>query len=444
MKAIPKAEFARRRRKLMDQMAPGSIAVIPSAKMMVRNRDVEHFFRQESDFYYLTGFDEPDACLVLVPGREQGEVILFCRERERNVEIWHGLMHGPEGAVAKFGADDGFPITDIDDIITGLIEGRSRIYTNIGMDPAFDRQVMDWVNQIRANESTGGRPPEDFSDLSHLLHDMRLIKSKAEINMMRRAAEITAKAHTRAMTFAKPGQWEYELEAEINHEFMRSGSRRSAYCAIVAAGNNACTLHYLENNQKIKAGDLVMIDAGCEFGYYASDVSRTFPASGRFSQEQQLLYQMVLDAQYAAIAVVKPGNTFDNPHQAALRVIVTGLVDLGILAGDIDDLLAAKAYQELYMHRTGHWLGMDVHDVGDYKLGGEWRVLEPGMTLTIEPGIYIDAENDKVAKKWRGIGIRIEDDILVTKDGCEVLSKDVVKEISDIEALMNGGQASLF
>jgi Xaa-Pro aminopeptidase len=444
MKSISQKEFAERRRKLMEHMVADSVAIIPSARMLIRNRDVEHQFRQDSDFYYLTGFDEPDACLVLIPGREQGEVILFCRDRDPEREIWDGYRQGPEGVVKNFGADHGFPIEDIDEILPGLIEGRSRIYTGIGVSPDFDRQLMEWVNQIRAKVRTGARPPEDFSDISHLLHDMRLIKGKAEVEMMRRAAEISARAHTRAMEFVKPGVFGYQLEAEINHEFSMAGSRRPAYQAIVGSGANSCILHYVENTKKIEDGDLILIDAGCEYGYYAADITRTFPANGRFSDQQKAIYQLVLDAQYAAIDAVKPGNTFNDPHIAALRVITEGLVELGLLTGDVDELIESEAYKDFFMHRTGHWLGMDVHDVGDYKLGGEWRVLEPGMVLTIEPGVYVSPDNEQVDPKWRGIGVRIEDDVLVTSSGYDVLTKDVIKEVSDIEALMNGGQAGLF
>ncbi len=444
MKSISSKEFSERRQRLMSQLEENSIAIIPSAKMVIRNRDAEHQFRQDSDFYYLTGFNEPDACLVLIPGREQGEYLMFCRERDREREIWDGYRQGPEGVVKKLGADDAFPIDDIDEILPGLIEGRTRVYSRMGALPEFDRQLMDWVNQIKAKVRTGAVPPEDFSDISHLLHDLRLIKSKQEIAIMRDAAKISAKAHIRAMQYCKPGVGEYQVEAEIIHEFGTNGARFPAYSSIVGSGKNACILHYVENTKIIEDGDLVLIDAGCELSLYASDITRTFPANGRFTDEQKAIYQVVLDAQYAAIDATRPGNTFNHPHEAALNAIVSGLIELGLLQGSVDENLESESYKEFFMHRTGHWLGMDVHDVGDYKLGGEWRVLEPGMALTIEPGIYISPDNKDVEEKWRGIGVRIEDDVVVTKSGCDVLTEDVIKEISEIEALMNGGQGGLF
>jgi Xaa-Pro aminopeptidase len=324
------------------------------------------------------------------------------------------------------------------------MEGRTRVYSPMGVDDGFDHQLMTWVNQIRSKVRTGARPPEDFSDISHLLHDLRLIKSRQEIAIMRAAASISARAHKRAMLACKPGKLEYQLQAEIEHECMLAGSPWPAYPAIVGAGANGCILHYIENSCKIKNGDLVLIDAGCELQYYASDITRTFPANGRFSEPQRQLYDLVLAAQYAAIEQVKPGHTWIAPHEAVIRVLVEGLVELGLLNGRIDDLIEQEAFKPFFMHKTGHWLGMDVHDVGDYKVGGEWRVLEPGMVLTIEPGLYISPHNTDIDPRWRGIGIRIEDDVVVTRDGCEILTKDVPKEASDIEALMNGGQSSLF
>ncbi|PTY37472.1 Xaa-Pro aminopeptidase [Saccharospirillum sp. MSK14-1] len=443
MTRISRTEFAERRQQLMEQLAPGSIAIIPGASETIRNNDVHHPFRQNSDFMYLTGFAEPDAVAVLVPGREAAQYILFVRDKDPEREIWDGYRAGPEGAVADYDADDAFPIDDIDDILPGLMEGRSRVYSHMGVDAGFDHQLMAWVNQIRARVRLGARPPEDFSDIAHLLHDQRLVKSEQEIAIMREAAQLSARAHKRAMQACQPGVMEYQLQAEIEHECMLGGSPWPAYPAIVGAGDHACVLHYIENAAPIKDGDLVLIDAGGELEYYASDITRTFPANGRFSEEQRTLYDLVLRAQLASIEAVKPGATWIEPHEATVRVLTEGLVELGLLKGDVDTLIEHNAIKPFYMHKTGHWLGMDVHDVGDYKVGGEWRVLEPGMVLTIEPGLYISPNNTDVDEKWRGIGIRIEDDVVVTRNGCEILSADVPKDPTEIEALMASSEQRL-
>ncbi len=435
---IPVKEFADRRHKLMAQMAADSIAIIPSASERVRNRDVLHPFRQDSDFQYLTGFGEPEAVLVLIPGREHGESVLFCRERNPEKELWDGFLVGQEGAIERFGLDDAFPIADIDDILPGMIEGRSRLYYPLGKDAQFDSQIMEWVQVIRSKVRTGAQPPGEFVALEHFLHDLRLYKSANEIKVMARAGEISAEAHCRAMKRAREGGYEYQLEAELIHTFMAHGARSTAYPSIVGAGANGCILHYVENSAPLNDGDLVLIDAGCELECYASDITRTFPVNGRFSDPQRALYEVVLAAQYAAIDEVRPGNHWNHPHEAALKVLTQGLIDLGLLKMSLDDALAGEAYRPFFMHRTGHWLGMDVHDVGDYKVGDAWRVLEPGMALTVEPGLYIAPDNDSVDPQWRGIGIRIEDDVVVTRDGCRVLSDAVPKRIDDIEALMAG------
>jgi Xaa-Pro aminopeptidase len=435
---ISKAEFVRRRKKLMAMMDRHSVGIVPGAREVTRSRDTEYPFRQNSDLFYLTGFEEPDAVLVLIPGRRQGQVILFCRERDPEMELWNGYRVGPEGAVAYLGVDDAFPIDDLDEILPGLIEGTQRIYYSMGHDDVFDQRVMGWVNQIRRLVRTGAAPPADFTDLAFLLHEQRLIKSAAEIRVMRRAGEISAEAHTRAMRECQPGRFEYHLEASIQHTFAEYGARFPAYSSIVGSGANACILHYTENNARMRSGDLVLIDAGCEFQGYAADITRTFPVNGQFTPEQRAIYDLVLEAQRAAIAKVKPGNTWNQPHDATVRVITRGLIKLGLLKGSERDLIKAEAYRDFYMHRAGHWLGLDVHDVGDYRIGGRWRQLEPGMVLTIEPGIYIATDNTRVAKKWRGIGVRIEDDVVVTETGCEVLTADVPKRADEIEALMAG------
>ncbi|MBL4714663.1 MAG: Xaa-Pro aminopeptidase [Alcanivorax sp.] len=434
-------EFQRRRRELMEQMEPNSIAILAAAPERTRNRDVEHPYRQDSDFWYLSGFPEAEAVMVLLPGREHGEYVLFCRERDRAREIWNGYRAGPEGAVADYGADDAFPINDIDDILPGLVEGRERVYYDLGRDAGFDSRLMGWVNTIRERVRTGAQPPGEFVALSHLLHDMRLFKSKAEADLMRQAAQISAGAHVRAMQAVRPGLYEYQLEAEYLHEFMRHGARSPAYPSIVGGGANGCILHYIENSAPLKDGDLVLVDAGCELHNYASDITRTFPVNGTFSGEQRALYELVLASQYAAIEATHTGNHWNVPHETVVRILTEGLVDLGLLAGHVDDLIEEQSYQRFFMHRTGHWLGLDVHDVGDYRIGGEWRQLEPGMTLTVEPGLYIAPDDDTVEDRWRGIGIRIEDDVLVTKEGCDVLTRDVPKNIDDIEALMREARA---
>ena len=436
MVQIPKSEFVRRRKALMEQMVPNSIAILPAAAVAIRNRDVEHVYRQDSDFQYLSGFPEPEAVIALIPGREHGEYVLFCRERDPEREQWDGLRAGQEGAIKDFGADDAFPINDIDDILPGLIEGRDRVYSAMGSNPEFHRRLMDWVNAIRSKASMGAQPPNEFVALDHLLHDMRLYKSAAEIKVMREAAAISARAHIRAMQASRPGLHEFSLEAELEYEFRKGGARMPAYGSIVASGRNACILHYQENNAVLKDGDLVLIDAGCEIDCYASDITRTFPVSGKFSPEQKAIYELVLRSQEAAFEQIGPDKHWNQAHEATVRVITEGLVELGILEGDVDELIEAQAHRAFYMHRAGHWLGLDVHDVGEYKVGGEWRVLEPGMTLTVEPGIYISATDQRVAKKWRGIGVRIEDDVVVTRKGCEILTGGVPKSVAEIEALM--------
>ncbi|MGH1471875.1 MAG: Xaa-Pro aminopeptidase [Cellvibrionaceae bacterium] len=434
--SISKQEFARRRKTLMELMEPDSIAIVPSAAVKVRNRDADFLFRQDSDFFYLTGFNEPEAVLVLVPGREHGETVMFVREKDIEKETWDGYISGPEGVCRDHGADDAFPIDDIDDILPGLIEGTERVYYAMGKNPGFDQNVMNWVNAIRAKVRAGATPPGEFSDLDHFLHDMRLFKSAAEIRIMKKAGEISANAHARAMQVCQPGMYEYQIEAEMKHEFGMNGAPNVAYNPIVGGGDNACILHYVENNQKLKSGDLLLIDAGCELENYASDITRTFPVNGKFSTEQKALYEITLAAQTAAMKVITPNHHWNDPHEESVKVITSGLVDLGLLKGDVDELIKTEAYRRFYMHRVGHWLGMDVHDVGDYKVGGEWRVLEPGMVMTVEPGIYVSPNDETVDEKWRGIGIRIEDDVLVTKGECEILSVGVPRTVDEIEALM--------
>ena len=433
---ITQSEFSRRRKQLMRMMGKDSIAIIPTTPEQIRNRDVEFPFRADSDFYYLTGFNEPDAVAVLVPGRRHGEFLLFCRERDPAMETWNGRRAGTDGAVADFGADDAFPIADIDDILPGLLEDREQVFYTMGARPEFDKSVMQWVNRIRQGNRSGARTPDKFIALEHLLHDMRLYKNRAEVRVMRKAAKVACRAHIRAMQSCVPGMHEYEIEAELLHEFRRAGMV-PAYSSIVGGGENGCILHYTRNSDRLEDGDLLLIDAGAEYDCYASDVTRTFPVNGRFSAPQKALYEVVLAAQKAAIKQVRAGNHWNAPHVAAVRVLTRGLVKHGLLKGRPADLIRKEAYRRFYMHRTGHWLGMDVHDVGDYKVGGEWRVLEPGMVLTVEPGLYIPAGTRGVAKKWWNTGIRIEDDVLVTRGDPEVLTDAVPRTVAEIEALMS-------
>lgn len=440
MSSISTSEYAQRRQQLMQRMTPNSIAILSAAAVSTRNNSVEYPYRQDSDFFYLSGFSEPEAVLVLIPKREHGEFILFCRERNPERELWDGLRAGQEGAIADYQADDAFPINDIDDILPGLIEGRERVYYSIGNNPDFDQQMMEWLNSIRSKARMGAQPPKEFVMLDHLLHDARLYKSPAEIATMQHAADISCRAHIRAMQASQPGLYEYHLEAELDYEFRKGGARLAAYSSIVASGKNACILHYTENNAPLQDGDLVLIDAGCEFDCYASDITRTFPVNGRFSPAQKAIYELVLKANLEAMDYISPQHRWNDAHDVTVRVITAGLLELGLLQGELDELISSEAYKPFYMHRAGHWLGLDVHDVGEYKVNGEWRALEAGMTMTVEPGIYIAVDNLDVAAQWRGIGVRIEDDVVVTKDGCRVLTNAVPKTVAEIEGLMAAAQ----
>jgi len=450
-RAIPAPVFARRRRALMDLMAPNSVALLPAAPEAPRNRDVYYPYRQDSDFYYLTGFPEPEAIAALIPGAEQ-EFLLFCRDRDPHMEIWHGRRAGPQGAKERYGADNAYPIAQLDKILLPLLENRQRVYYAIGYRPDFDQQVMAWINQTRVKARIGVQAPVAFIALEHLLHPMRRCKEAEEIAVMRESARIACEAHVQAMQDCRPGMMEYEIEAGFFHTFLRNGAGWS-YPAIVAGGDNSCILHYTENNAELQDGDVLLIDAGAEVDGYASDITRTFPVNGRFSAEQRAIYELVLSAQKAAIDRVRPGCHFNEPHDAAVRVLTEGLIALGLLRGAVDEAIKTEKYKQFYMHRTGHWLGMDVHDVGGYKTGEDWQIFEPGMVTTIEPGLYIPAggkvadecwaqlgvhlEND-LDERWQRIGVRIEDDVLVTVDGHEVLTEAAPKEIGDIEALMRG------
>jgi Xaa-Pro aminopeptidase len=421
----------------MRMMGRGGIAILPAAPVRHRNADIEYGYRQDSDFMYLTGFDEPESVAVLIPGRPQGEYVLFVRDRDPVREAWDGSRAGTEGAVQQHGADDAFPIDDIDEILPGLLERCDRVYSAMGLNPDFDQRVIGWVNGLRAQAKQGLHTPQEFVALDHLLHDMRLYKRPAELRLMRRAAEITVLAHRRAMRFAAPGRFEYEVAAEIVHEFHRHQAE-NAYQPIVGGGANACVLHYRANQDELRDGDLLLIDAGAEYRHYAADITRTFPVNGRFTQRQRDVYDIVLEAQRAAIARTRSGNHWNDPHDAAVKVITQGLVRLGLLEGRLPSLIKEGAYRKFFMHRTGHWLGMDVHDVGDYRVGEEWRVLEPGMVLTVEPGIYIAPGTKGVPRHWWGIGVRIEDDVVVTRAEAEVITAGVPSTAEDIERWMSG------
>lgn len=436
MLTIPAEEFAQRRDFLLNQIEQDAVVIIQAANLRERNEGVEYPFRQESNFYYLTGFCEPEALLVLLPNRAEGQFVLFNRKRDFALEIWTGLRAGQEGAIKDYGADQAFPITDIDSIMPNLLNGHSTIYSLIATQQDLQQQIAGWLSVIRTKMRRQANPPQVFKALEPIIHEMRLYKSSHELAIMQHAMDISAKAHIRAMKECQAGLYEYSLDAALEYEFRKGGARLVAYNSIVASGANACILHYQENNAQLKSGDLVMIDAGCEIACYASDISRTFPVNGKFSDEQKAIYEIVLAANKAAIAEVAPGKLYQDPHNKAVEIITKGLVELGILKGDVQHLIAHNDYSEFYMHSTGHWLGLDVHDVGVYFVNGKSRPLVEGMVLTIEPGIYIAPDNLHVAERWRGIGIRIEDNVLVTRTGHQVMTAKTPKTIKEIEQLM--------
>lgn len=431
-------EFGRRRAQLAKQMKPYSVAIIAAAPERMRNSNTEYAYRQDSSFWYLTGFPEPEALAVVVVEEGVERFILFCRDRDRALEVWNGVRAGQEGAMQHYGADEAYSINEIDQRLPVLLENKRHIYANLGAGAEFDQRLMGWVNQVRGKVRQGVSAPTEFTQLSYLLDEMRLIKSEAEIITMRESARIAAKAHVRGMQVVAAGMWEYQLEAEYLHEFMRHGARFPAYNTIVGGGANACILHYVENNQRLKAGDLVLVDAGCEWQHYASDITRTYPVNGRFSAPQQALYEVVLAAQLAAIEAMQLGQPYYSGHDEAVKVLTQGLCDLGLLKGELKELIETRAYADFYMHGTGHWLGIDVHDVGAYRQNGEGRALEQGMVFTVEPGLYVAADNLNVDEQWRGIGIRIEDNVVMTAKGPEIITHEVPKTVADITALMAG------
>jgi Xaa-Pro aminopeptidase len=433
MNATDSAIYQARRDRLARGMGAG-VAVIPTAPERIRNRDAHYPYRFDSHFYHLTGFGEPEAALVIVAG-DAPRSLLFCRERNEERETWDGFRWGPQAARERFGFDEAHPIGALDETLAQLLENQPALFYPLGAESEWDARAMRWLNAVRAKARTGVQAPERVQDVRALLDEMRLIKDAHELALMRRAASISAVAHRRAMQTTRPGRHEYEIEAELLYEFRRNGAQFPAYWPIVAGGANACVLHYVSNDAPLRDGDLLLIDAGCELEGYASDITRTFPVNGSFGGAQREVYELVLAAQQAAMEEIRPGNAWNAPHDAAVRVLAQGMLDLKILAGSLEEALEKESYKRFYMHRTGHWLGLDVHDAGEYKREGQWRALAPGMTLTVEPGLYIRAADD-VPERLRDIGVRIEDDVVVTAAGCEVLTHETPKQVAEIEALM--------
>lgn len=438
MMKLTQADFQERRDRLAEEMGPHSIAIIATSPVALRNRDADYKFRADSSFFYLTGFAEPEAVAVIETFESIDEgytYSLFCRERNREMEIWNGYRAGVDGAVDDYEADEAYAIDLLDEEIIEKLHNKQKLFYRIGHQADFDARVAKWIAKASGESRKGTSAPAQVIQLDRIVDEMRLHKSEKEIKLMQLASDISAEAHTRAMQTVKPGMMEYALEAELNYIFGKNGCVPS-YNSIVGGGANACILHYVENDKALNDGDLVLIDAACEYQLYASDITRTFPVNGKFSPEQKALYELVLKAQLAAIDAVRIGNSYKEPHNVAVRILVQGLLDLGIMHGDLEEIIEKESFRQFYMHGTGHWLGMDVHDVGSYKQDGEWRAYEEGMVVTVEPGLYIAPDDETVDAKWRGIGIRIEDDVVATENGPLVLTKDVVKTVEDIEALM--------
>ncbi|HSB08035.1 MAG TPA: aminopeptidase P N-terminal domain-containing protein [Blastocatellia bacterium] len=435
-------EKTKERREEFMRRISGGVAVFPAAPTAIRNSDVEHEYRQDTDFYYLTGFEEPNAVALLTPDHPEHRFVLFVQPRDREREVWTGWRAGEEGARRDYGADAAFTIDKLDEELPKLAEKADRIYYRFGSDPTFDERLVGFMRRFQRQRQREGTGPTSVIDPAEILHEMRLIKAQDELELLRRAIDITCDGHLAAMKAIKPGAFEYEIEAVLRYVFRKNGSPRAGYAPIVGSGPNSTVLHYTVNDRRIERDELILIDAGAEFGYYTGDVTRTMPAGGRFTEDQATMYQLVLDAQLEAIKAIRPGATFIEPHERAVRVLTEGLLRLGLLEGEIDKLIEEDAVKKFYMHRTSHWLGMDVHDAGPYKVSDEWRRLAPGMVLTVEPGLYIAEDVEDVAPRYRGIGIRIEDDVLVTADGNEVLSARVPKSIKEIETLMSGARVN--
>lgn len=437
---IDRREFQQRRQQVMEKIGNGT-AIFRSAPMAVMHNDVEYTYRQDSDFFYLTGFNEPDAVAVLAPHHPEHQFILFVQPKDPEKETWTGYLHGVEGAKETFAADEAYSIEELEEKLPQYLEKAERIYYHLGRDKTFNTNVLNHWQKLIATFPRRGTGPTALEDTNFILHPLRLLKTAAELDNIRKATAISAQAHNRAREFTKVGHYEYQIQAEIEHTFRLEGGMGPAYPSIVASGANACILHYINNDRQVQENELLLIDAGCAYNYYNGDITRTFPVNGKFTPEQKIIYEIVLEAQLKAIEVVKTGNPYNLFHDAAVRTIVEGLVDLGLLVGDIDEIIKEEKYKPFYMHRTGHWLGLDVHDAGTYKINEEtWQNLQPGHVLTVEPGIYISPDikpaegQPEVPEKWRGIGIRIEDDVLVTATGNEVLTATVPKKVEDIES----------
>ena len=438
MKKLIQADFQERRDILAGEMGLRSIAIIATSPVAMRNRDADYKFRSDSSFFYLTGFAEPEAVAVIetFDTEEEGySYSLFCRERDREMEIWNGYRAGVDGAVDDYDADEAYAIDLLDDEILEKLQNKDKLFYRIGQQADFDARVAKWIATASGESRKGALVPAQVIQLDRIIDELRLHKSADELELMQIASDISAEAHTRAMQMVKPGMMEYALEAELNYVFGKNGCVPS-YNSIVGGGANGCILHYVENDKELKDGDLVLIDAACEYQLYASDITRTFPVNGKFSPEQKALYEVILKAQIAAIDAVRVGNSYKEPHHVAVRIMVQGLLDLGLMQGNLEEIIHKESFRQFYMHGTGHWLGMDVHDVGSYKVEGDWRTYEEGMVVTVEPGLYIAPDDETVDAKWRGIGIRIEDDVAVTKNGPRVLTAAVVKSVEDIETLM--------
>ncbi|HTY56283.1 MAG TPA: aminopeptidase P N-terminal domain-containing protein [Candidatus Binataceae bacterium] len=435
MSTSERAEMFRDRRKRFCDALAGSVAVLASAPVSVRSNDVDYVYRQDSDFYYLTGFAEPESVAVFAPGHKDGEYVLFVRPRDKERETWTGRRAGIEGALTDYGADKAYAVEELDRVLPRYLEAYERVYYHLGANEKMNSRMIDLMRRYQAIGPRVDVAPSALLDPRDIIHEMRLFKQPAELDLMRRAAAISSQAHARAMSEARGGMMEWAIEAAVDYTFRSQGAAGPAYPSIVASGPNATILHYVTNDRALQQGELMMIDAGCEYDYYASDISRTFPIAARFNSVQRELYQIVLESQLKAIDSVKPGVRVDQVHETALRVLVDGMRAMKLLQGSTDEIVAARTYHRFYMHRTSHWLGMDVHDVGRYRKGGESRPLEPGMVLTVEPGLYISADDESAPKEMRGIGIRIEDDVLVTAEGHEVLTAAAPKQITDIEAL---------
>ena len=430
--------FSERRDLLAGKVLEDSAIIVSAASVKSRISDTEYSYRQDSNFYYLSGYEEPESLILIRPNQDKERFIIFCRDRDPLREQWDGFRTGQEGVIQDYGADAAYSINSIDEIMPKLLEGAKNIYFSMSAPCGVDAKISSWVEDIRKNTRSGAEPPQNLLSLDSILHEMRLIKESDEMDLMKQAANITTEAHIRAMQSVRPGMYEYQLEAEYLYAFNKNGARSPAYNSIVGGGNNSCILHYVENNAELKDGDLVLVDAGCEYQYYASDVTRTFPVNGKFSPEQREIYSIVLEAHKQSMEQAKPGNKWNLMHEKSVEVIVEGLLSIGLLQGSRDEIIDKGEYTKFYMHRIGHWLGMDVHDVGSYKQDGDWRPLEEGMVMTVEPGIYILDSMEGVDDKWKGIGVRIEDDIAITESGFEILTPDVPRTIEEVEQTVQG------